>query len=164
MLRFLILMMFLTCSACLLAQDNSDDELVKEFFNSVCNNDVQGTKLALEKGVDINSRDDRGHTALIRAGIYEAFDTFNFLLENGADLWLTDRLGQNILTIAKYNDLNKIVNLIIDHVVRTEFYEGRKTHFLEEPILDEPLYEPVLEQEEIGAARMEYSRKLLKHL
>lgn len=161
MLRSLFLMMFLIFSAGLLAQENHEDELVKEFFRAVSNNDVKGVELALEKGVDINSRDERGQTALIKAGVFEAYDTFNFLLENGADLWLTDRLDQTILTIAKYNDLDKVVDLIVDHIIKTEFYNGRKTHFLEED-QSKLVYEILPDLENVGAQRMEHSRNLLR--
>jgi ankyrin repeat protein len=163
MLRVLVLMMFLVCSSgLLLAQESNEDKLVEDFFRVVCSNDVEGAKLLIEKGVDINSRDKRGQTVLMRAGVYEALDTFKLLLDNGADLWITDRLDQTILTIAEYNELYKVVNVIIDHIVETEFYNGRKTHFLQDMELSKTDYEPVLEQEEIGAERMEYSRSLLR--
>jgi ankyrin repeat protein len=162
MLRVLVLMMFLVFSTVLLAQESDENALVGKFFRAIMYNDVEEVKNLLEKGVDINSFDERGQTALIRAGVYQNLEVFQLLLDSGANLWLTDGIGENILKIAERNELYEVVKVITEHIIETEFYNGRKTHFLEDMELKKAKSEPILEQEEIGADRMEYSRSLLR--
>jgi ankyrin repeat protein len=162
MLRVLVLMMFLVFSTVLLAQESDENALVGKFFRAIMYNDVEEVKNLLEKGVDINSFDERGQTALIRAGVYQNLEVFQLLLDSGANLWLTDGIGENILKIAERNELYEVVKVITEHIIETEFYNGRKTHFLEDMELKKAKPEPILEQEEIGADRMEYSRSLLR--
>ena len=162
MLKSLVLMIFLIFSTSVFSQENSSDELIEQLFRAVSSNNVEVTSLALEKGLDINSHNQRGHTALMTAGIYEALDVFIFLLDNGANLYLKDGADQTILTIAERNEIPSVVELIKDYIVDTEFYNGKISHFLEEEGLYERVYQPIPKQEDIGADRLEYSRKFLK--
>jgi ankyrin repeat protein len=61
-------------------------------------------RLLLEKGADINARDDYGHTALMWAAKGGKKDVVKFLLEKGADAGLRDKEGKMALDVAKADD------------------------------------------------------------
>jgi ankyrin repeat protein len=61
---------------------------------------VEIAKLFLDKGMDINVKNNDGHTLLFTTNNY---DLISFLVENGADASMVDNKGQNILHF-KVND------------------------------------------------------------
>ncbi len=77
---------------------------------------INGIKAAvvqqINRGIDVNTCDEKGRTALIIAASRGHEDICNFLLESGADPCLEDIEGNTALTIADQNGHPKIVSLL----------------------------------------------------
>jgi hypothetical protein len=63
--------------------------------------------------VDINSRNDIGITALMRACSYNHIDIVKLLIEAGADINAKDKVGYTALIVASANGRIEIVKLLI---------------------------------------------------
>jgi len=50
--------------------------------------DIEATKLFLSEGIDINAKNEKGQTALMRAAEYQRTEVVTLLLEKGADVHL----------------------------------------------------------------------------
>ena len=59
------------------------------FIESAKKGDIKAVKLFLAEGMDINSHNERGQTALMRAAEYQRTEVVTLLLENGADVNIT---------------------------------------------------------------------------
>ena len=69
-------------------------------YASSCN--FAKIKLLIEQGVDINTRDKAGYTALMYASMNGRLDIVTYLIENGADVNLEDEYGTTALFFAQY--------------------------------------------------------------
>ena len=64
--------------------------LEKELFAAVKAGDVEGILVLLEKGADINARDEHQSTPSIRAASQDRADVVKLLLDQGANAALKD--------------------------------------------------------------------------
>lgn len=71
-------------------------------------------RLLLDRGVDVDSRDALGRTALIAAAAEPDAGLMPLLLERGADVSLRDRDGSDALTVAVIKGRSKNVALLLD--------------------------------------------------
>jgi ankyrin repeat protein len=100
----------------------SDEDILKELgdlspenilLQSAENNYIKGVKIALDKGADINYKDNIGWTALLHATFYGYKDIVELLLKNGADINIKNNGGNTALIIAsKFNHKN-IIKLLL---------------------------------------------------
>ena len=86
-------------------------------FTSVLMEGVIGMKkevvsLLLERGVDINYRDDNGNTALIWAVTQRDAAIVKILVDNKADVNIINSRGNTALSIAKTNAVYKIIEIL----------------------------------------------------
>jgi len=66
----------------------------------------------IEKGADVNARDDIGMTVLMHAAYSRNADVVRFLIEKGADVNAVDRGGMNALSYARDNeDVTKVLQM-----------------------------------------------------
>jgi ankyrin repeat protein len=70
-------------------------------------------KVLLEKGADIESKDNEGRTALMRAAIYDQKTIVKLLLEKGADVNSKDNAGHTALWFAYKDRHQSIVDLLL---------------------------------------------------
>lgn len=79
--------------------------------------DLKSIKFFLEHGADIHDYggDEPSGALLIQACYYGHYETVHFLLENGADINEVDGFNQSSLHIAKYNENEKMVNLLLSY-------------------------------------------------
>ena len=79
--------------------------------------DFEAAQLLVAKGVDINAKNEMGDTALIMAIEEDWVGTrwIEFLLENGANVNLTDTEGDTPLDIAKYQKREDICTILLGH-------------------------------------------------
>ena len=63
------------------------------FLKAAKSGDFEEVKNGMKKGVNIDIRDRVGNSALCLAACYHHFDICEFLLQNGADAFLTDSEG-----------------------------------------------------------------------
>ena len=66
----------------------------------------------LDKGADVDYRDEEGRTALMKAVNYPSLETVWLLLEYGADINLDDKYGHTALRIAAIYDYPEIAKLL----------------------------------------------------
>ncbi|MDI6727892.1 MAG: ankyrin repeat domain-containing protein [Thermodesulfovibrionales bacterium] len=67
----------------------------------------------LDKGADINAKDNNGWTALIWAAREGKTDAINFLINNGADVYVKDNMGWTALMRAVTNGHTSAIELLI---------------------------------------------------
>lgn len=77
--------------------------------------DFSAAELLVNRGVDINAQDDIGRTAVMMATEEDWAGTawIEYLIENGADVYILDNDGDSALDIAKYRRRNDIVELLL---------------------------------------------------
>jgi ankyrin repeat protein len=86
---------------------------VTAFQNIVAGN-AEALKTALEKGLDLESIDDKGMTLLGAAAIQGQTEIVQMLLDAGAELEATDRLGRTPLMHAAHGDHPELIRLLIE--------------------------------------------------
>ena len=79
--------------------------------------DFEAAQLLVAKGIDINAKNEMGDTALIMAIEEDWVGTrwIEFLLENGANVNLTDTEGDTPLDIAKYQKREDICTILLGY-------------------------------------------------
>ena len=82
------------------------------WFKAAAENDLKLVKEYLGRGIEINSRDFFGCTALICAVAKKAEDVIEFLMENGADWTICGQNGLTALGLAKKKKFTDIANFI----------------------------------------------------
>jgi len=97
--------------------DNSQEELpeiaedVEELFSAVINNEIKKVKTLLNKGVNINSTNIYGETALMFA--VRDKKMLKFLLKSGADISIRSRFGTTALMHAAVHGDIEIVKMLL---------------------------------------------------
>lgn len=97
--------------------DNSQEELpeiaedVEELFSTVINNEIKKVKTLLNKGVNINSTNIYGETALMFA--VRDKKMLKFLLKSGADVSIRSRFGTTALMHAAVHGDIEIVKMLL---------------------------------------------------
>ncbi len=89
---FLILMMFVASNS----YANIVDYAEKDDFDKV--------KECIKKGVDVNTRNKNGNTALLFA-VMRGHSEIVYLVENGANINMEDEYGNTALTLASGNKI-----------------------------------------------------------
>lgn len=97
-----LMLVLLLCSGCcffLLRLPTGAKLAEAPFHSPAARNDIAQMKLLLDKGLDVNARDDRGYTAIFIALGHGNVEMADFLLSRGARLELADNEGNGL---AKY--------------------------------------------------------------
>lgn len=76
--------------------------------------DLKGINKYLNQGVDVNSLDEYGSTALIDAIVNNHIDTVKLLIDKGADINITTSRGMSALMIASIYGYIDIVKLLVN--------------------------------------------------
>jgi ankyrin repeat protein len=84
-----------------------------DFVQSADKGDLKAVQLCLEAGIDGNSPDASGSTALMAAAKKGRIDVVNTLLEQKLNLNLQDKQGETALMLAAANDQVDIVKLLL---------------------------------------------------
>lgn len=73
---------------------------IESFLNEAGAGNKERIELFLKAGMDINAKDNDGHTALMRALAYDNFEMVKLLIEKGADINARDNDGYTVLMLA----------------------------------------------------------------
>ena len=92
-----------------------------DFLRCAQEDDLDILKLHLERGIDINIQDSYGWTAVMCAAHAGHAELLQFLLENGANVYLVDNQGNNVRSIA---ESVKPRNKEICHMIK-DFMDGK---------------------------------------
>ena len=79
------------------------------------NGHIEIVKVMIEKGLDINTLDDVGYTALSYAALNGYLDVVDLLIEYGADVNVTNHWGGNALVQAAFFGHVDIAKILIDN-------------------------------------------------
>jgi len=90
----------------LLAYGSRVDHIYLQFF--CVNNNIDMMKLFMQKGVDVNQQDTLGNTLLLIAckiysriaGKYGSMEMVAYLVESGANIYMTDNAGRRAFDVA----------------------------------------------------------------
>lgn len=88
--------------------------LTQQLIDSAGDDDIKQVKIALEAGVDVDSRNDVSWTALMRASWNGCDDAVRLLLEHGADVNLKSWLGDTALMWAAFSGYTDTVRLLLE--------------------------------------------------
>lgn len=66
-------------------------------------------KCLIEKGADINTKDNNGWTALMYASKFGMVDVVKFLIKNNADANIKNKDGKIALDLAKNEEIKKLL-------------------------------------------------------
>jgi ankyrin repeat protein len=94
----------------------TQERLNQQFLDSVREGKIDKVKDLIEKGADINAKDNNGMTALMLASKNnrkEIVELVELLIKNGADVNAKDIYGRTALMIASVNGHKEIVELLI---------------------------------------------------
>ena len=78
-------------------------------------NDVAQVKVLLERGVDPESRDESGHTALHFAAGYGYAEVAQTLVDHGADVDAVGNIGNTPLLIAAQEGHTEVARILVDN-------------------------------------------------
>lgn len=114
-ISFFIVNLFEACT-------NAKTELQKEgmsysidsFLQQAAKGDKETVILFIKAGMDVNAKDNRGHTALIAASIRGHTDMVRLLIEKGADVNAKNNNGATALMQASGKGWIEIVKLLIE--------------------------------------------------
>lgn len=88
--------------------------LVKELFQAVEGGDAKKVKTLIDKGADVNSRDEKKQTPLMKAAVQGRAALVEALLKAGADVNARDFLDRNALLLALVRGHEKAARQLIE--------------------------------------------------
>jgi len=92
-------------------------DIDKELLNACWLGDFKKVKQLLEKGADVNARDEDGWTALIKAS-YNGYEGIaELLIEYGADVNAQNKYGDTALIYACWNGHKEVAELLLEKEV-----------------------------------------------
>lgn len=91
-----------------------------ELMEAIVNGDMAKVNVLLEKGVDVNAKDDRGSTALIIAASTGNLEIAKALLNRGADVNIQDKDGMAALMEALMGNHIAIAQLLLEKGANTD--------------------------------------------
>ncbi|KAG4068203.1 hypothetical protein HA402_008844 [Bradysia odoriphaga] len=86
-----------------------------EFSRAALDETPDRVKVLLEKGANINGKDEDGETAIMNASNNGRYETVKFLIENGADVNGKDGYGKTPIMFAAAFDNSGIIKLLVDN-------------------------------------------------
>ena len=84
----------------------------EQFLNSAKNGNTKVVELFLQAGMDVNTKNADGQTALMLAAYSGHTDTVKLLLKHGAFINVIDKFGDSALSWAAAENHTDIVNLL----------------------------------------------------
>ena len=85
----------------------------ENFVGSAKRNDIAVLKLFLNSGIDVNSRDNGGNTALMVASLRGHKEVAKLLISKGADVNAKDKYGRTPLIWASYAAHKEVAELLV---------------------------------------------------
>ncbi|MEO3406930.1 ankyrin repeat domain-containing protein [Mucilaginibacter sp. CAU 1740] len=108
--RFTLLSLLLVCSLSVFAQN---------IFTAIKDNDVQGVRFLLNKGINLNAKDENGNTPLIAAVKNNQDKIANLILQTDVRVDSKDADGNTALMIAADKGSDAIVGLLLHYYPNT---------------------------------------------
>lgn len=90
-------------------------ELAEELNAAVRSNDIVQVQGLLERGVEVDSRDELGNTALMIAAAFGYDELAQILVQRGADVGLKGRIGHTALSYAVEEGHIEIARMLLEN-------------------------------------------------
>lgn len=104
-------------------------DINKELLRAARRGEVDKVKQLLDEGADVNSKDDRGLSAIMYAVASEVFGVVKELITRGADITVADDNGATPLHLAAYSSEIEILKLIINtHLADHDSLDAKDDH------------------------------------
>ena len=95
--------------------NETQDSMQNRLLGAAAQNQAQAVQQLLATGVDIESRDTQGRTALLIATHYDAIDVARILIESGADVNAMDNISDSPYLYAGAEGRLEILRMTLDH-------------------------------------------------
>lgn len=82
-------------------------------YNAACHGGNQ-LRAVMSEGININTIDDAGDTALMKAATKNQTDVVSVLINNGANVNIQNHKGETALIIAAGNGCSNVVSILLD--------------------------------------------------
>ncbi|MCX8525525.1 ankyrin repeat domain-containing protein [Chryseobacterium formosus] len=96
--------------------------LDKNVIELVKSNDVEGVRMALENGADVNAKDSRGRSLLLLAAVGKKIKIAKLLVEFGADVNLQDQQLDSPFLYAGANGQTELVKLFLKNGAKFDVF------------------------------------------
>ena len=93
-------------------------------FHAIYYDDLDSVKILIEKGIDIDVRDDEFKTPLMCAVYYERITIFKYLINHGADLFKMDLKHDMAIDYAYKTDTYHIQDILSWRMMHEESQKG----------------------------------------
>lgn len=104
----------LTARAAEKTETKSNAKPTKSLEQAASEGDLEQVRLHISNGADLNSKDQRGRTALHRAANHGHVEVARLLIENGADVNIGDNQGRTPLQYAAIAGQTEVVRLLLE--------------------------------------------------
>lgn len=94
----------------------------EDILKLVGRNDLNGVKMAIDKGADVNTRDGKGRSLLLLATIDKQVEMATLLTEKGADVNLQDDIHDSPFLYAGATGQTQLVKLFLAHGARFDIF------------------------------------------
>ncbi len=96
-----------------------------DIFSTARSGDVKKITELIEAGIDINIKNESGHSALMLAAYNGQFSTTQFLIDHGADVNSVDESSNSILMGVVFKGHSSIFEILVTAGARLD-YENKK--------------------------------------
>jgi ankyrin repeat protein len=98
----------------LLRQVGEEEYRIARFLSASRNGDLDGVRKFLDEGLDVNSKNSSGDTALMQAAAQGRREVVELLLARGVDVQVKNKARQNAVSIAVMNKQGEIALLLMN--------------------------------------------------
>lgn len=117
-ISLLSILLLLSCSD----KDKETESIQKTLMEYVIASDIQGIKNSIEKGIDVDSTNDRGETPLLKATQMNQIAIAEILLRAGADINKQDNIYDSPFLYASAEGRTEILKMMINYNPNVKIY------------------------------------------
>lgn len=125
-MRFFLIVVFILFVQINFGCEKETPKIYSELLDAVPSGNVEEVKKLLNKGADVNTRDENGITALMLASADGYKDIVDLLITKGADIDAVNMNGETALEITSYAEIRALLRQHDRNIHPTEFLEASR--------------------------------------
>lgn len=147
-------------------ENKNDKQLLWNFklLDSARKKDIEGIKLALKNGANINHYDANGDTALIISVMKASYENVKYLVDHGANIFHKNVFLQDAMDYSDYSDIydlksHKIIEYLIEYIIKNH---PEKVKFIKDEYISDKIkkkYPDILRSSKSGLWDMKKENK-----